>query len=41
MLLFQTVSFMSAGIMFVLAYSGILKAQPTVRQMADSPSLLS
>lgn len=29
MLLLETVSFVSAGVVFVLTYSGILKAQPS------------
>lgn len=40
MLLLETVSFVSAGVVFVLAYSGILKAQPSICQIAGSPNLL-
>lgn len=36
----EPVSSVNAGIMFVPAYSGILKAQPSTCQIAGSPSLL-
>ena len=40
MLVFETVSFMNPGIIFVLHYSGVLKAHCSISQIADSLNLL-
>lgn len=40
MLLLEIVNSISAGLMFVLAYGGLLKAQLSICQIAGSPNLL-